>query len=159
MTSPTITTATDTRTDTHAGSRGTAPADPDETPGADRRTTHATTVPRTAVMIGCLQALVVANLVQVLAGFAGADPSPPNSVVPGIAAAAILGIAALPMVRAGEAIGYRVGLGFCLASMVGMGPHKLFLEDGGVIAPMALTGFALELVFIVLAVRALRAGS
>jgi hypothetical protein len=37
-----------------------------------------------------------------------------------------------------------------------MGPHKLFLEDGGVIAPMALAGFAFEVLFIVYAVRSLR---
>ncbi|MDJ0767861.1 MAG: hypothetical protein QNJ12_03670 [Ilumatobacter sp.] len=111
---------------------------------------------RTALLVGLLQALVVANLVQVLAGFTGADPSPPADVVPGIAATALLGIAAVPMVRAGARAGYRLGIGFCLASMVGMGPHKLFMADGGVIAPMALVGFALEVAFIVAAVRTLR---
>ena len=40
--------------------------------------------------------------------------------------------------------------------MVGMGPHKLFLENGGVIAPMALVGFVFELVFIFHAARGLR---
>lgn len=109
-------------------------------------------------MIGCLWALIVANLVQVLAGFAAADPSPPAEVVPGIAATAVLGIAALPMVRDGQRLGYRIGIGFCLASMIGMGPHKLFLDDGGVIAPLAIVGFALELLFTFHAVRALRAG-
>lgn len=112
---------------------------------------------RVAVMIGCLQALVLANLVQVAASFAGADPSPPSEVVPGIAATALLGVAALPLVRAGDRLGYRLGIGFCLASMVGMGPHKLFMEDGGVIAPLALVGFAFEILFMVHAVRALRA--
>lgn len=113
---------------------------------------------RLAVMIGCLQALVLANLVQVAAGFAGADPSPPSSVVPGIAATALLGVAAIPLVRAADRLGYLLGIGFCLASMVGMGPHKLLLDNGGVIAPLALVGFALEVLFIVHAVRALRAG-
>ena len=108
-------------------------------------------------MVGCLQALIVANLIQVAAGFAGVDPSPPLDVLPGIAATAMLGLAALPMVRGGERLGYQIGIGFCLASMVGMGPHKLFLEDGGVIAPLALVGFAFEVLFIVHAVRALRA--
>lgn len=110
----------------------------------------------TSIMVGSLQALIVANLVQVFAGFAGADPSPPSAVVPGIAATALLGLAALPMVRDEGRLGYQLGIGFCLASMIGMGPHKLFLEDGGVIAPMALVGFAFELLFIFHAVRALR---
>jgi hypothetical protein len=109
------------------------------------------------VMIGCLQALIMANLIQVAAGFAGADPSPPPDVIPGIAATALLGIAALPMLRGGERLGTQLGIVFCLASMIGMGPHKLFLPDGGVIAPMALVGFGLELLFIVHGVRALRA--
>ncbi len=111
---------------------------------------------RLAVMVGCLQALVVANLVQVAAGFAAADPSPPAEVVPGIAATALLGLAALPMVRAGLAAGFRLSILFALVSMVGMGPHKLFLADGGVIAPMAIVGFALEVVVVVVAVRSLR---
>lgn len=110
----------------------------------------------TALMVGCLQALIVANLVQVAAGFAGADPSPPADVVPSIAATALLGLAALPMVRVGSRLGYQLGIAFCLVSMIGMGPHKLFLEDGGVIAPMALAGFAFEVLFIVYAVRSLR---
>lgn len=112
---------------------------------------------RPSLMVGCLLALITANLVQVLAGFSAADPSPPASVVPAIAATALLGIAALPMVANGDRLGYRLGIGFCLASMVGMGPHKLFFEDGAVIAPMALVGFTFELVFIAQAIRALRA--
>lgn len=112
---------------------------------------------RLAVMIGCLQALVLANLVQVAAGFMDADPRPPSEVVPGIAATALMGLAAIPMVRASDRLGYRLGIGFCLASMVGMGPHKLLLDNGGVIAPLALVGFAFEILFIVHAVRALRA--
>lgn len=111
-----------------------------------------------ALMIGSLQALIVANLVQVAAGFAEADPSPPADVIPLIAATALLGLAALPMVRAGERLGFQLGIAFCLISMIGMGPHKLFLEDGGVIAPVALVGFALEVAFIGYAVRQLRAG-
>lgn len=110
-----------------------------------------------SIMVGSLYALIVANLIQVVAGFARADPSPPDAAVPAIAATALLGLAALPMVRDGERLGFKLGIGFCLASMVGMGPHKLFLEDGGVIAPMALVGFAFELVFITQALRALRA--
>lgn len=109
-------------------------------------------------MIGCLQALVLANLVQVAAGFAGADPAPPSAVVPGIAATALLGLAAIPMVRASDRLGYGLGIAFCFASMVGMGPHKLLLENGGVIAPLALVGFGFEILFIVHAVRALRVG-
>lgn len=109
-----------------------------------------------SVMIGALNALIVANLVQVLAGFTAADPSPPSEVVPGIAATALLGLGALPMVRDRQPTGYKLGIAFCLASMVGMGPHKLFMENGGVIAPMALVGFAFEVVFIIHALRALR---
>ena len=116
----------------------------------------AATTRRDALLVGCLHALIVANLVQVAAAFAAADPSPPADVVPGIAATALLGIVALPLVRGGERLGYQVGIAFCLASMIGMGPHKLFLEDGGTIAPMALVGFALEITFIVHAVRSLR---
>lgn len=115
--------------------------------------------PRTAsvtVMVACLQALVLANLVQVGAAFAGAEPSPPADVVPGIAATAVLGLAAVSLVRESARLGYVLGIGFCLASMVGMGPHKLFLADGGVIAPLALVGFAFEVLFIVHATRALR---
>lgn len=37
-----------------------------------------------------------------------------------------------------------------------MGPDKLFLDDDAIIAPLALTGFAFELVFVVAAVRFLR---
>ena len=58
-----------------------------------------TTPANLATMVGCMYALIVANLVQVLAGFAAADPSPPAAVVPGIAATALLGLGALPMIR------------------------------------------------------------
>ena len=108
------------------------------------------------VMIGCLQALVVANLIQVAAAFAGADPSPPAEVVPSIAATALIGIAAIPMVRSARRLGYLLGIAFCLISMVGMGPHKLFLADGATIAPMAIIGFGFEVLFIVHAARAIR---
>ncbi len=114
--------------------------------------------PRLALLVGSLQALLVANFVQIAAGLAGADPSPPADVIPGIAATAVLGIAALALVRAGDRLGYYLGIVFCLASMIGMGPHKLFLADGGVIAPLALVGFAFEITFIVYASRQLRAG-
>lgn len=108
------------------------------------------------VQVACLQALVVANLVQVAAGFAAAEPSPPPDVVPGIVATAMLGLAAIPLVRAGERLGQIVGIVFCLASMIGMGPHKLFLADGAVLAPFALVGFVLEVVFLICAARTLR---
>ncbi|MBT8208658.1 MAG: hypothetical protein HKN03_04425 [Acidimicrobiales bacterium] len=124
--------------------------------GTFNTSAEVTTPVELATMLGCMYALIVANLVQVLAGFAAADPSPPAAVVPGIAATAVLGLGALPMIRSAQTAGYKLGIAFCLASMVGMGPHKLFLENGGVIAPMALVGFAFELVFILHAVRALR---
>ncbi len=114
-------------------------------------------VMRSSLLVGSLNALIAANLIQVLAAFSDADPSPPPSVVPAIAATVLLGIAARPMVIDGDRLGYKLGIGFCLASMVGMGPHKLFLDDGLVIAPMALVGFSLALVFIAQALRALRA--
>ena len=50
-----------------------------------------------------------------------------------------------------------LGIVFCLAPMIGMGPHNLFLADDGTIAPLALVGFALEVTFIVHALRLLRA--
>ena len=133
----------------------TEPTEP--TASADRFEATGPPVRRTSLMLGCIQALVLANLVQVAAAFAAADPSPPADVVPTIAATALLGVAAFPMVRAGERLGYQLGIAFCLASMVGMGPHKLFLADGDVIGPLALVGFAFEVTFIVHAVRALRA--
>lgn len=110
-----------------------------------------------SLMVGALYALIAANVTQIAAGLAGADPSPPANVLPFIAATAALGIAAVPMVRAGARHGYFLGIAFCLLSMVGMGPHKLFLVDGLTIAPMALVGFGFELAFIGAAVRELRA--
>jgi hypothetical protein len=127
----------------------TATAPQTQVPGTPR-------MARVSTMLGCLQALVVANLVQVAAAFAGVEPSPPSAVVPGIAATAVLGLAAIPLVRDSVRLGYGLGIAFCLASMIGMGPHKLLLDDGGVIAPLALVGFALEVLFIVHATRALR---
>lgn len=109
-----------------------------------------------AVMVGCLQALIAANLIQLAAGFAAVEPSPPADALPIVAATAALGLAALPMVRGGLRLGYQIGIVFCLASMIGMGPHKLLLADGAVIAPLALVGFTLEVLFIAVAVRALR---
>ncbi len=64
-------------------------------------TTEEATPANLATMLGCMYALIVANLVQVHAGFAAADPSPPAAVVPGIAATALLGLGALPMIRSG----------------------------------------------------------
>lgn len=95
-------------------------------------------VSRQSMMLGALYAVILANGVQVAAGLAGLDVSPPEALLPFIVATAVLGIA------------------FCVISMIGMGPHKVFLEDGLVIAPLALVGFAFELTFIRLAVPALR---
>lgn len=106
---------------------------------------------------GCLQALVAANAVQVGAAFASVDPSPPSELVPFIAATAVIGLASLAWVRAGLRVGYWLGVLFCLVSMIGMGPHKLLMDDGGVIAPLALAGFAFEVVFLLGAFRYLRA--
>ena len=103
--------------------------------------------------------LILANTMQIAAGIAGIDPSPPSVLLPFIATTAALGVAAVPMVRANRRAGYLLGIVFCAVSMVGMGPHKLFLEDGLVIAPMALVGFGFEITFIRLAVVALRGRS
>jgi hypothetical protein len=114
---------------------------------------------RTPTMLGALYALIAANAMQIAAGLATIEPSPPAAVLPFIAATAALGIAAVPMVRTGRRGGYLLGIAFCLVSMIGMGPHKLFLEDGLIIAPLALVGFTFELVFIRAAVGALRGRS
>ena len=111
------------------------------------------------LMIGCLLGLIALNVVQIAAGLSGIDVRPPEHVLPLIAATAVLGIAAVPMVWAGMRLGFQVGIGFCLLSMIGAGPHKLFLDDGIAIAPMALLGFVGEVVFIVLALRVLRRSS
>jgi hypothetical protein len=109
-----------------------------------------------ALMTGCLHALILLNLIMIAAGLAGIDPSPEPDVLPFIAATAALGIAATPLVVAHERLGYQIGILFSLVSMIGIGPHKLFLEDGGIIAPVALVGFTAEIVFIWAATRELR---
>ncbi len=111
---------------------------------------------KTSVMIGALYALLAANGVQIAAGLAGIDPSPPPQVLPLLAATVAIGLAALPMVSAGRRGGLVLGIAFCVLSFIGMGPHKLFLEDGLIIAPMALTGFAFEIVFVKAAIDKLR---
>ncbi len=120
-----------------------------------------TTAPRTDLplrdlMTGALYALILLQLVQLAAGLAQVPPHPAPAVLPIIAATAALGLFALPLVRAGRRAGAYIGIAFCAAAMIGMGPHKLFLQDGGVIAPVALTGFALELAFIAAAIMSLR---
>lgn len=107
-------------------------------------------------MVGALAALVFANVAQIAVGIAGIDPSPPADALPLIAATATLGIAAIPMVRTGQRAGAVLGIAFCIMSMIGMGPHKLFLEDGAVIAPMVIVGFVFEIVVIRAAVAVLR---
>ena len=99
-------------------------------------------------MLGALYALILANTVQIAAGMAQLEVSPPQEVLPLLAATVALGVAAVPLVRAGQRSGLLLGIGFCALSLIGMGPHKLFLDDGIVIAPMALTGFAFEIVFV-----------
>jgi hypothetical protein len=111
---------------------------------------------RTPLMLGALYALLLANAVQIAAGMAQLGVSPPAEVLPLLAATVAIGIAAVPLVRAGLRHGLLLGIGFCALSLIGMGPHKLFLEDGLVIAPMALTGFAFEIVFVAAAIEALR---
>ena len=109
-----------------------------------------------SLMPAALYALILANSVQIAAGLAQLKLSPPEAVLPLLAATVAVGVAAVPLVRAGVRAGYRLGLLFCAFSLIGMGPHKLFLDNGLAIAPLALTGFAFEIVFVREAVRALR---
>jgi putative Mn2+ efflux pump MntP len=108
------------------------------------------------LMVGCVMGLIALNAVQIGAAFAGLEPHPDAEVVPIIAATAAIGIIALPMVRAGDRLGSKLGLVFAGLSMIGMGPHKLLLENGATIAPVAIVGFLAELTFIISAVRHLR---
>lgn len=110
----------------------------------------------TALMLACLAGLVFLNIVQIAAGLSSVDIKPPENVLPLIAATAGLGIAAAVLVRSGERLGYYAGIAFCVLSMIGAGPHKIFLENGVQIAPMALLGFVAEVAFIVYAVREMR---
>jgi hypothetical protein len=110
---------------------------------------------RTPLLLAALLALIAANGIQIAAGLARIDPSPPAAVLPMIAATLVFGLAAVPLVRAGHRAGLALGLVCCALSLVGMGPHKLFLEDGATIAPLALTGFAFEVVFARVAISAL----
>lgn len=103
-----------------------------------------------------LSSLILLNLAQVAAGFSGISPSPPTNVLPFIVATAALGVFALILVSADQKAGYWSGVAFALISVVGMGPHKLLMEDGLVIAPVALLGFTFVLLFIWVAVKCLR---
>ncbi|MEO1056210.1 MAG: hypothetical protein AAFY28_04775 [Actinomycetota bacterium] len=118
--------------------------------------TPASPLPRVAVMLAALYALILANGVQLAAGLAEIELSPPADVLPMLGATIALGVAAVPLVRANQRIGYVIGLAFCVLSLIGMGPHKLFVDDAAAIAPLALTGFAFEIVFAREAIRALR---
>ncbi len=118
--------------------------------------TDGTASDRTPRMLGALSALLVANGVQVAAGLAQLDLSPPEAVLPLLGATIAIGVAAVPMIRAGERLGLVLGLLVCALSLIGMGPHKLLVDDGLAIAPLALTGFAFEIVFAHAAIRTLR---
>lgn len=111
---------------------------------------------RVPLMLGALYALILANAVQIAAGLAQLDLSPPVEVLPLLGATVALGVASVPLVRAGQRQGLLVGIAFCALSLIGMGPHKLFVEDGLILAPMALTGFTFEIVFVRAAIQALR---
>lgn len=113
-------------------------------------------ISRAGLMVACLHALIAANVVQLAAAFANFEPGPPAEMVPAIAATAVVGIAALALLRVGDRLGYWVGIAFCAASMVGMGPHKLFMEDGVVIAPLALVGFGFAVTYLAEATKTLR---
>ncbi len=110
----------------------------------------------TSLILGCLMGLIALNAVMITAAFANLEPRPDADIVPFIAATAAIGIIALPLVRSGVRLGYHLGIVFAAVSMIGMGPHKLFLEDGATIAPVAIVGFLAELTLIGVAVRELR---
>lgn len=137
----------------------TSTMNPTSLPSDDANGRPAATPDRTALGLGALYALIAANTAQIAAGLSGIEISPPENVLPLLAATIAIGVAAVPMVRAGQRSGFVLGIVFCLVSMIGMGPHKLLLDDGAVIAPMALVGFAFEVAFIVTAVRELRTRS
>jgi len=109
-----------------------------------------------SIALACLYLLVFFNLVQVFAAFAGFNPHPPEAVVPLIVATAGLGIAAIPLILRSTTLGSYLSIAFAVVSMIGMGPHKLFLENGLVIAPVALLGFIAAVVLIISAVKMLR---
>lgn len=111
---------------------------------------------RIPLLVGALGALIVANAVQLAAGLAQLDLSPPANVLPLLGATIAMGVAAIPMLRAEHRAGLVVGLVVCTLSLIGMGPHKLFLDDGAAIAPLALTGFAFEVAFARAAFQVLR---
>lgn len=115
-----------------------------------------TVTDRTPRMLGALGALLAANAIQVAAGLAQLELSPPEAVLPLLGATIAIGVAAAPMIRAGQRLGLALGLLVCALSLIGMGPHKLLLDDGLAIAPLALTGFAFEIVFAHAAIRTLR---
>jgi hypothetical protein len=123
---------------------------------ASRPSSRTLPAPPPELAVGCLLALIALNLVQIGAGLAQVAPHPDGDVLPIIAATAALGLLALPMVIARRRLGYAVGLIFCLVSMIGMGPHKLLLAEGALVAPVALTGFVVELAFAWAALLALR---
>lgn len=127
-----------------------------ETTNPTESTHTPTYTDRIPLMLGALCALILANGVQIAAGLAQLDLSPPVEVLPLLAATVAVGVASVPMVRAGRRHGLSLGIAFCALSLIGMGPHKLFLDDGLIIAPMALTGFAFEIVFVRAAIQALR---
>ncbi|MDY7101467.1 MAG: hypothetical protein S0880_09800 [Actinomycetota bacterium] len=135
----------------------TATTDPTTLPTNDTTATERHTEPM-ATLTGGLSVLVLLNLVQVLAAFSGTEPHPPTEVVPLTAAIAALGVAAFPLVRAAQRAGLGLAVGCAGLSTIGMGPHKLLLEDGATIAPVALVGFGAAVAVIVTAVRELRAG-
>lgn len=105
------------------------------------------------VASACLVTLVFFNVVQVLAAFFGVEPHPPFAVVPMIVGTAGMGIAALVLIRNEIREGYFLAIAFSVVSMIGMGPHKLLMENGLFVAPVALLGFVAELVLIVVAFK------
>jgi hypothetical protein len=106
-----------------------------------------------ALFSGCLYALIFLNLVQLAAGLAGMEPGPPANVLPMIAGTTAIGLVAVPLIPSWPRLGLAIGSIFCLVSMIGMGPHKLFFKDGLVIAPVAIIGFLAEITFLWFALR------
>lgn len=112
---------------------------------------------RRIIALACLFALIFLNLAQVAAGLTSIEPRPPAFALPLIIATVAVGIFATVLTIARSTLGYYVGIPFALLSFIGMGPHKLLAEDGMIIAPVALLGFVLEVIYLWVAIRCVRA--
>jgi hypothetical protein len=109
-----------------------------------------------AVAASAVTGVLFLHGVTLVAAFTRTEPHPPLSLVPFIAATAALGVAALPLLRAGLRAGSLAGVAFALVSMISFGPHKLLLGDMPDIAPAVIVGFSLATVLVVVGLHGLR---